>query len=126
MATRPHCGLSTPSGSTGALAHTQRKGKTVKSLKLGAVLLSGALFLTACGGDDDDGGRLPKADWACPQVRLAIDGDDYMNQLAWMVADENYWPDLGFTEDRPRSSPPTSTSPASSAGTSGWPRARAT
>ena len=21
-----------------------------------------------------------------------------MNQLAWMVADEKYWPDLGFTE----------------------------
>ena len=32
------------------------------------------------------------------QVRLAIDGDDYMNQLAWMVADDKYWPDLGFTK----------------------------
>lgn len=27
-----------------------------------------------------------------------MDGDDYMNQLAWMVADDKYWPDLGFTK----------------------------
>ena len=43
------------------------------------------------GGGDGDGLSLN-------QVRLAIDGDDYMNQLAWMVADEKYWPDLGFSE----------------------------
>ena len=28
-----------------------------------------------------------------------MDNDDFMNQLAWMVADEKYWPDLGFTEE---------------------------
>jgi ABC-type nitrate/sulfonate/bicarbonate transport system substrate-binding protein len=72
----------------------------VKSLKVGAALMTGAMFLTACGGDDE-GGSSGGGDGdteVMSQVRLAIDGDDYMNQLAWMVADENYWPDLGFTE----------------------------
>lgn len=60
-----------------------------------AVLGSVALLAAACGGDEagssEDGGTLD-------QVRLAIDNDDYMNQLAWMVADANYWPELGFSE----------------------------
>ena len=71
----------------------------MKSLKLGAALFSGALLLTACGGDDSGGGSAEEGGGeVMDQVRLAIDGDDYMNQLAWMVADESYWPDLGFTE----------------------------
>jgi ABC-type nitrate/sulfonate/bicarbonate transport system substrate-binding protein len=74
-----------------------RKGKgTVKSLKIGTLLMSAALLATACGGggdaDEESGGL------GLNQVRMAMDSDDYMNQLAWMVADERYWPDLGFTE----------------------------
>ena len=72
----------------------------MKSLKLGAVLVSGALLLTACGGDSDDGGGDGGGGdgGVMTQVKLAMDGDDYMNQLAWMVADEKFWPDLGFTK----------------------------
>ncbi len=29
---------------------------------------------------------------------MSYDGDDYMNQLSWIVADEKFWPELGFTE----------------------------
>ncbi len=67
------------------------KGFRLTTALLGAV----ALLAAGCGGDDDsgdDGGLSPN------QVKLAMDNDDYMNQLAWMVADEKYWPDLGFTE----------------------------
>ena len=32
---------------------------------------------------------------------MSYDGDDYMNQMTWMVADEMFWPELGFTS-RPR------------------------
>lgn len=71
----------------------------MKSLKIGAVLMSGALLLSACGSDSDDGGSKSEEGGTLNQVRLAIDGDDYMNQLAWMVADEQFWPDLGFTEE---------------------------
>jgi ABC-type nitrate/sulfonate/bicarbonate transport system substrate-binding protein len=71
----------------------------VKSLKIGAVLMSGALLLTACGGSGDGGdGSSSSSGGGFDQVRLAMDGDDYMNQLAWMVADEKFWPDLGFTK----------------------------
>ena len=68
----------------------------MKSLNLGVALLSGALLVTACGGDD--GGETAEGELGLNQVRMAMDGDDYMNQLAWMVADERFWPDLGFTE----------------------------
>jgi ABC-type nitrate/sulfonate/bicarbonate transport system substrate-binding protein len=77
------------------------KGTSVKRFKLGAVLLSGALLLTACGddsGDSGDGASSGGDSEVMSQVKMAIDGDDYMNQLAWMVADEKYWPDLGFSE----------------------------
>lgn len=53
-----------------------------------------AMTATACGGDDGGGGDGEKL----TQVRMAYDGDDFMNQMTWMVADEKYWPDLGFTE----------------------------
>ena len=68
------------------------KGFRLTTALLGAV----ALLAAGCGGDDDSGGD---SGLGQDQVRLAMDNDDYMNQLAWMVADENYWPDLGFTED---------------------------
>jgi ABC-type nitrate/sulfonate/bicarbonate transport system substrate-binding protein len=55
---------------------------------LGAV----SALLSACGGDDGgDGGEIT-------QVRMSYDGDDYMNQMSWIVADEKYWPELGFDE----------------------------
>lgn len=51
------------------------------------------LALAGCGGsnaaDSEDG---------LNQVRMAMDNDDFMNQMTWMVADEKYWPDLGFEE----------------------------
>lgn len=70
----------------------------MKRLQATALLLSAGLLVTACGGDDggDEGGDGDGL--SLDQVRLAIDNDDYMNQLAWMIADDSYWPDLGFTE----------------------------
>jgi ABC-type nitrate/sulfonate/bicarbonate transport system substrate-binding protein len=56
------------------------------------------LLAVACGGDDD-GGSGGGGDLGVDRVELAIDNDDFMNQLAWIVAEERYWPDLGFTED---------------------------
>lgn len=61
-----------------------------KSLAIGAGLSMVALTLAGCGGGDD-GEKYT-------QVRMSYDGDDFMNQMTWMVADEMYWPDLGFTE----------------------------
>jgi ABC-type nitrate/sulfonate/bicarbonate transport system substrate-binding protein len=59
-----------------------------------------ALVAAACGGDDGGGGGGGDGggEELLPRVQLAIDNDDFMNQLAWMVADERYWPDLGFEE----------------------------
>jgi ABC-type nitrate/sulfonate/bicarbonate transport system substrate-binding protein len=70
-----------------------------KHFRVPAVLLA-ATMLAACGSDDGGGGGGGGEDGglSLDQVRLAIDGDDFMNQLAWQVADERYWPDLGFTE----------------------------
>jgi len=71
-----------------------------KHFRVPALLLAAAM-LAACGSDDgggDGGGGGDGDGLSLDQVRLAIDGDDYMNQLAWMVADDMYWPDLGFTE----------------------------
>jgi hypothetical protein len=62
------------------------------------IFVAASLFAAACGGDeqatggDGDGGEM------LPRVELAMDSDDFMNQLAWIVADERYWPDLGFEE----------------------------
>ena len=60
-----------------------------------------ALVAAACGGDDDGGGSEGGGEAEGPgvaQVQLAIDTDDYMNNIAWVIADESYWPDLGFEE----------------------------
>lgn len=74
----------------------------MNKVRLPAVLLTAALLVAACGGDDGEstGSSGDKSDGglSIDQVRLAIDNDDYMNQLAWMIADDKYWPDLGFTE----------------------------
>lgn len=74
----------------------------MNKVRLPAVLLVAALLVAACGGDDGEstGSSGDKSDGglSIDQVRLAIDNDDYMNQLAWMIADDKYWPDLGFTK----------------------------
>lgn len=70
--------------------------------KLTCLIFVMGLVAVACGGGGTeggggngggDGGGLTVA-----RPELAIDTDDYMNNLAWAVADEKYWPDLGFTE----------------------------
>lgn len=73
------------------------KGHRMKRLRLSALLLSAALLATACGDDGGDTGTGEEG-LSLDQVRLAIDNDDFMNQMAWMIADDQYWPDLGFTE----------------------------
>jgi ABC-type nitrate/sulfonate/bicarbonate transport system substrate-binding protein len=69
----------------------------MNKFRLPAVLLAATLVAAAC-GSDDSGNSGGGDDGGLNQVRLAIDGDDYMNQLAWMVADKRFWPDLGFSE----------------------------
>jgi ABC-type nitrate/sulfonate/bicarbonate transport system substrate-binding protein len=59
-----------------------------------------ALVAVACGGDTGGGGGGGAGGGlGVDQVQLAIDTDDYMNNLAWVVADQKYWPDLGFEEN---------------------------
>jgi ABC-type nitrate/sulfonate/bicarbonate transport system substrate-binding protein len=87
----------------------------MRNVRLFALLLALVVFAAACGGPSEDGssggdggtaseGASGAADGggaaelSLSQVNLAIDNDDFMNQIAWMVADESYWPDLGFTE----------------------------
>ena len=65
-----------------------------KAIAVVAGLSAISVALAACGGDDGGGGE----DGEVTQVRMSYDGDDYMNQMTWMVADEKYWPELGFTE----------------------------
>lgn len=58
-----------------------------------------ALVAASCGGDDDEAaGGGGEEGLGVERVELAIDTDDYMNNLAVAVADERYWSDLGFTE----------------------------
>ena len=54
------------------------------------------LALTGCAGSGDEQGGREKEKFT--QVRMSYDNDDFMNQMTWMVADEKYWPELGFTE----------------------------
>ena len=73
----------------------------MKKVRLPALALAAALLVAACGGGDDggDSGSGDGSDGlSMDQVKLAIDNDDYMNQLAWMIADDKYWPDLGFSK----------------------------
>jgi ABC-type nitrate/sulfonate/bicarbonate transport system substrate-binding protein len=76
------------------------KGGDVKRRLLGLILAAG-LVAAACGGDDDGGGGsgTEGGGLGVDRVELAIDTDDYMNNLAWTVAQERYWGDLGFKEE---------------------------
>ena len=58
-------------------------------------------FVSACGSDGDSGGTTAAGDDCLDpsQVEMAMDNEDYMNQIAWIVANERYWPELGFCED---------------------------
>jgi ABC-type nitrate/sulfonate/bicarbonate transport system substrate-binding protein len=67
--------------------------------RLMSFILAVGLVVAACGGDDGDGGGGGDETLGVERVELAIDTDDYMNNLAWVVAQERYWPELGFTED---------------------------
>ena len=69
--------------------------------RLMSFVLAVGLVAAACGGDDGDDGAGGGGDdsLGVERVELAIDTDDYMNNLAWVVAQERYWPELGFTED---------------------------
>lgn len=71
----------------------------VKGFRQLAALAALSLVAAAgCGGDDEDAASGAGGGLSLKQVKLAIDNDDFMNQMAWMIADENYWPKLGFTE----------------------------
>jgi ABC-type nitrate/sulfonate/bicarbonate transport system substrate-binding protein len=75
----------------------------VRKIRFVALLAVLALLLAACGGGGEEGtagGGEAGGDGELElnQVRLAIDNDDFMNSLSWIVADERYWPELGFTE----------------------------
>ncbi len=74
------------------------KGGEVRRKLLGLVLAAG-LLAAACGGDDDDGtvGGAEEG-LGVERVELAIDTDDYMNNVAVAVSQERYWADLGFTK----------------------------
>lgn len=68
----------------------------MKKSSVGIALVGAAsLVLAGCGGDS---GGATGDDGKFTQVRMSYDNDDFMNQMTWMVADEKYWPDLGFTE----------------------------
>lgn len=59
--------------------------------------LSLCLVAAACGGGGDSAsGEGPEL--SIDQVRMAMDNEDYMNQIAWMTAEKKYWPNLGLTE----------------------------
>lgn len=58
-----------------------------------------ALSLTAACGSDGEEAEASGDCLGLDQVNMAMDNEDYMNQIAWMVADENYWPELGFCEE---------------------------
>lgn len=64
-----------------------------KRLGLVGVALSASLFAASCGGSDDEEGSL-----SIDQVSMAMDNEDYMNQIAWMTAEKRYWGDLGFSD----------------------------
>lgn len=72
--------------------------RTKRIISLVAIVM---LTLSACGQDSDD--TTPSANTGDDQlsverVEMAMDNDYFMNQLAWAVADELFWPELGFTE----------------------------
>jgi len=70
-------------------------------LRVVGVVISMALVAAACGGGAESGGSGDGGGdgLGVERVELAIDTDDYMNNLAWAVADARYWSELGFTEE---------------------------
>lgn len=68
----------------------------MKRFRLLAAVAAAALVVSGCGGGDDNKGT--EGGLSLKQVKLAIDNDDFMNSMAWMIADDKYWPGLGFTE----------------------------
>jgi ABC-type nitrate/sulfonate/bicarbonate transport system substrate-binding protein len=68
-----------------------------------SVVLAVGLIAAACG--DDDGGSSGggsgggDGDLGVERVEVAIDTDDFMNNMAIYVADKRYWSDLGFEEE---------------------------
>jgi ABC-type nitrate/sulfonate/bicarbonate transport system substrate-binding protein len=71
----------------------------VKRRVIGLIFVA-ALVAASCGGDDDEAaGGGGEEGLGVERVELAIDTDDYMNNLAVAVADDRYWSDLGFTEE---------------------------
>jgi ABC-type nitrate/sulfonate/bicarbonate transport system substrate-binding protein len=80
----------------------RRERRSAVRRRMVGLICAAALVAAACGGDDDDGaagGGGAQEGLGVERVELAIDTDDYMNNLAWAVAQERYWPDLGFTEE---------------------------
>lgn len=70
-----------------------------KHLTYVGLTLAACLFATACGSSGtDSGGDSGGSSLSLDQVNMAMDNEDYMNQIAWMTAEKKYWPDLGFTE----------------------------
>jgi len=69
----------------------------MKRKLLGAALAMG-LIVAACGGDGGGSGGGGGGGLGVDRVEVAIDTDDYMNNLAIVVSDERYWGDLGFSK----------------------------
>lgn len=72
----------------------------MRGIRVAAATAALMFLAAACGNDDSSGttGGSGDGGLSLDQVKLAIDNDDFMNQMAWMIADEEYWPELGFTK----------------------------
>ncbi len=71
----------------------------MRGIRVAAATAALMLTAVACGNDDSSGtSEGGDGELSLNQVKLAIDNDDFMNQMAWMIADEKYWPDLGFSK----------------------------
>lgn len=67
-----------------------------KAISVMVAMSAVSITLAACGSDDEGSGSNGDG---VNQVRMSMDGDDFMNQMTWMLADEKYWPEAGFTEE---------------------------
>lgn len=70
----------------------------IKRCRAIGLVLSLGLLVAACGGSANSAGGGSGKSLSLSQVRMAMDNEDYMNQVGWMAAEKRYWPDLGFTE----------------------------